>query len=189
MKTLLTTVRAFIVFLVLLGVAYPLLVTGIAQMMMPYESNGSLIELNGKIIGSELIGQQFSSERYFHARPSACDYVPLFSRGSNLAPSNHKLITMVNDMVQKVRKENNLTMNINLPADLVTASASGLDPHISLGNAKLQAKRIALLRNIAPAKLHNLIIENTELDFIGIWGSPGVNVLKLNLDLDALSHS
>lgn len=184
MKTILTSIRVFIGFLLLLGILYPLLITGIGQMMLPYEANGSLIENNGKIIGSELISQGFTNPKYFHSRPSAIDYNGQNSGASNLGPSNPKLLTQTAIQIKQIRTENNLDINTLLPADMVLASASGLDPHISLANAELQAHRIAKLRNIPLNKVETMILESMDPDFIGIWGHAGVNVLKLNLTLD-----
>lgn len=184
MKNLLTSLRVFVTFLILLGICYPLLITGIGQMMMPFEANGSLIESNGKIIGSELIGQQFTTSKYFHTRPSAIEYNAEDSGASNLGPSNPKLFAILDSRLKQIRTENNLPLNTFVPADMVLASASGLDPHISLENAEIQAPRIAKARNLTQSKVESLILESIDSDFIGIWGHAGVNVLKLNLMLD-----
>jgi potassium-transporting ATPase KdpC subunit len=175
MKNIIISIRAFIVFSILLGLVYPLAITGIAQVAMPQKANGSLIVKNGKVIGSSLIGQKFDKPEYFNSRPSAVDYNAAGSGGSNYGPSGKKLIEQV-----KARVKN----STSVPADAVLTSASGLDPHISLKNAQLQIPRVSKIRNISESQLKKLIEENTDSDFIGIWGQDGVNVLKLNLALD-----
>lgn len=188
MNKLIISLRAFLVFSLLLGIVYPLLITGIAQTLMPFEANGSLIERNDVIVGSELIGQQFMLSKYFHSRPSAVDYNAINSGASNLAPSNPLLFKQVQKRLKSLRQENGLTVATYLPADMVLASASGLDPHISLENAKLQAPRVAKMRHISLQRLHGFILESTDYDFVGIWGRSGVNVLKLNLMLDEVTE-
>lgn len=178
MKNTLIAIKSFIIFSVLLGLVYPLAITGIAQVVFPQKANGSLIIENGKIIGSSLIGQKFDKPEYFNSRPSAVDYNAEGSGASNLAPTSKKLIERVKADIAK----NNLSGNI--PSDMVLTSASGLDPHISIENAKLQAKRVAKIRGISEEKINELITQNTDLNFLGIWGQDGVNVLKLNLTLD-----
>lgn len=178
MKNTLIAIRAFIIFSVLLGLVYPLAITGIAQVAFPQKANGSLIVENGQVVGSSLIGQKFDKSEYFNSRPSAVDYNAAGSGASNLGPSSKKLADRVKTDIAK----NNLSSNI--PADMVLTSASGLDPHISIENANLQAKRVAKIRNISEAQIKKLIEENTDHELLGIWGQDGVNVLKLNIALD-----
>jgi potassium-transporting ATPase KdpC subunit len=185
-KETITALRVFIGFSILVGLVYPLFITAIAQIIMPYQANGSLIKMDEKVIGSSLIGQKFTDPKYFYSRPSAIDYNAAGSGADNLGPSSKKLMALVENRVKKVRTENNLKQNEQIPADMVLTSASGLDPHISVENALIQANRIAKVRNISRDKIINLITQNTDPDFIGIWGKSGVNVLKLNLALNKL---
>lgn len=185
---LITSLRAFIVYVVLLGVVYPCAITVISHFTMPERANGSLIIINKKVVGSALIGQDFTDAKYFHGRFSATNYDSANSKGDNFGPSNKKFLSQIADRIKKIRTENNLTPNTQIPADMVLTSASGLDPHISLRNAMLQLPRIAKMRNLSSEKIHKLIEQNTNHDFIGIWGQDGVNVLKLNLALDALTN-
>lgn len=178
MKNTLIAIKSFIIFSVLLGLVYPLAITGIAQVAFPQKANGSLIKIDEQVVGSSLIGQKFDNPTYFNSRPSAVDYNAIGSGGSNLGPSSKKLADRVKADIAK----NNLSENI--PADAVLTSASGLDPHISIENAKLQAQRIAKIRGLQISKIDELISNNTDSEFLGIWGQNGVNVLKLNLDLD-----
>lgn len=180
MKEIITSIKVFIVFSVLLGLIYPLTITGIAQATMKNKANGSLIKINEKIVGSSLIGQKFDKPEYFNSRPSAVDYNASGSGASNLGPSSKKLIAQVKDRIVKYKVQNAK----NLPADAVLTSASGLDPHISLENAQFQIPRISKIRNISEAKLNELVNKNTDHDFVGIWGQEGVNVLKLNIALN-----
>jgi len=189
MTKFITVAKTFLLFFVLLGIFYPLFITGISQLFMPHEANGSLIEHNGVIIGSNLIGQKFTQARYFHSRPSVNDYDATNSGGSNLAPSNPKLIQDVASRIQQIKLENFLKPATKIPADMALTSGSGLDPHISLANAALQLPRVATVRNLKSNTIQTLIDENTDLDFIGIWGNAGVNVLKLNLALDKLQKA
>lgn len=182
-----TALKVFLLFTVLTGIVYPLGITAIAQITIPYQANGSLIKENGKIIGSKLIGQNFDKPEYFHSRPSSVNYDAAGSGASNLGPSSKKLMSQVSDRIKLVRVENNIPANKAVPADMVLTSASGLDPHISVGNAMLQFPRVAKNRNLPEAKLQELVINSTEHDFIGLWGQSGVNVLKLNLELDKIS--
>lgn len=178
MKNIIISIKTFIVFSVLLGLVYPLAITGIAQVVFPQKANGSLIIENDQVIGSSLIGQKFDKPEYFNSRPSAVDYNASGSGASNLGPSSKKLANRVKADISK----NNLSKDI--PADAVLTSASGLDPHISVENAKLQAKRVAKIRNVSETQINELIKENTDHEFLGIWGKDGVNVLKLNIALD-----
>jgi len=186
-KEILTALKVFLGFTLILGVAYPLLITTIAQLAMPHKANGSILEQNGKIIGSTLIGQNFDKPEYFNSRPSSVDYNAQASGGSNLAPTSQKLANRVSFDVKKIQKENNLQKNNSVPADAVLTSASGLDPHISIENALLQLPRVAKERKLSELKIKKLINKNTDSDFIGIWGQSGVNVLKLNTELDKVS--
>lgn len=178
MKNILIAIKSFIIFSVLLGLVYPLTITGIAQVAFPQKANGSLIVENNQVVGSSLIGQKFDKPEYFNSRPSAVDYNAAGSGASNLGPSSKKLA----DRVKLDIAKNNLSNNI--PADLFLTSASGLDPQISIENAKLQAKRVSKIRNFSEAQMNKLIEENTDHDLLGIWGQEGVNVLKLNIALN-----
>jgi potassium-transporting ATPase KdpC subunit len=186
-----THLRPALVTLLLLtaitGIAYPLLVTGIAQAIFPHQANGSLIEKDGKLIGSILIGQPFDQPRYFWPRPSATSPFPYnaaSSAGSNLSPTNPALVSTVQTRVDALRAADPDNM-ARLPVDLVTASGSGLDPHISPAAALYQLPRVARARNLAPETLHALIDRHTEPRLLGLLGEPRVNVLALNLALDA----
>lgn len=179
MKEIITSIKVFIIFTVLLGLVYPLAITGIAQTTMKNNANGSLIKVDGKVVGSSLIGQKFDSPEYFNSRPSAVDYNASGSGASNLGPSSKKLITRVKEQINKEKLSGQ-----EVPADMVLASASGLDPHISLENAQLQIPRIIKIRGFSENKIKGLVKKNTDSDFIGIWGQQGVNVLKLNIALD-----
>lgn len=179
MKNIIISIKVFILFSVLLGLIYPLAITGIAQATMKDKANGSLIVKNGQVVGSSLIGQKFDKPEYFNSRPSAVDYNASGSGGSNLGPSSKKLIARVKETISKEKLGDK-----NIPADMVLTSASGLDPHISLENAQLQIPRIAKLRKLDETKINELVNKNTDSDFIGVWGQQGVNVLKLNIALD-----
>lgn len=183
-KDLQIAIRFTLVTTVLFGIAYPLVVTGLSQWLFPRQSNGSLITRDGKIIGSRLIGQTFSSDRYFHVRPSSAGdgYDAANSSGSNLAPTNHALIERVQADVAKLRAEN---PNAPIPVDLVTTSGSGLDPHISPAAAEFQVPRVASARKISQDSLRALIAKHTEARQFGVFGEPRVNVLELNLELDS----
>jgi K+-transporting ATPase ATPase C chain len=167
---------------------YPLIVFGISQVLFRDQANGSLITgADGNVRGSKLLGQAFSDAKYFHPRPSAAGngYDATSSGGSNLGPTSRKLNDAIKDRVAAYRKENGLSENDSLPADAVTASGSGLDPQISLRNAELQTPRIAKARGLSEQKVRELIQENTDGRDLGVLGEPGVNVLNLNLALDA----
>lgn len=180
MKNTLIAIRAFIILSILLGLIYPLAITGIAQVAFPQKANGSLIKENEQVVGSSLIGQKFDKSEYFNSRPSAVDYNAAGSGASNLGPSSKKLAEQVKERVNSKRE----TGNGMVPADAALTSASGLDPHISIENARLQARRVAKIRNISDAQINKMIEENTDHELLGIWGQEGVNVLKLNLALD-----
>ena len=175
--------------LVLLCGIYPVVVWGIAQVIFFDKANGSLIEIQGKTVGSSLLAQSFSSPQYFHPRPSAAGdtgFDGTSSGGSNLGPLSQKLVDQVKERMEQYRKENNLPSSMLVPADAVTTSGSGLDPHISLSNAGLQAGRVARVRNMSLPQVNSLIQQCTEGPDWGLLGEPGVNVLRLNLALEAL---
>lgn len=166
---------------------YPLSVFAIAQILFPAQANGSLIvSKSGTVVGSKLLAQCFTAERYFHPRPSAAGvgYDAANSGGSNLGPTSRKLYEAIQERVASYRKENHLANGQVVPADAVTASGSGLDPHISIANAELQAGRVARARGVRDAEIRALIRAHTEGPDLGILGEPGVNVLTLNLALD-----
>jgi potassium-transporting ATPase KdpC subunit len=199
---MLREIRPAIVVLVTLtlitGLVYPLAVTGIAQLIFPYQARGSLIERNGTVVGSELIGQQFDSDKYFHGRPSAttapdpkdptktipAPYNAENSGASNLGPSNKALIDRVKGDMDKLKAENPSTQ---VPADLVTTSASGLDPDISPQAAFFQVPRVAKARTLPPERIRQLVEDHTDGRLFGLLGEPRVNVLKLNLALDQIA--
>jgi K+-transporting ATPase ATPase C chain len=172
----------------LLSLAFPFFVTFVAEKTMPYQAHGSLIYVNGTLVGSELMGQNFSSPGYFHSRPSAVDYNGSNSGGSNLGPTSAKLMEQVRQRVEKVRQENNLAPNATVPADLVLASGSGLDPHISPASALLQVQRVAKVRGLDESKVRTLVEEHIEPLQYGLFGQESVNVLKLNIALDELAR-
>ncbi len=183
MKHLITATLMTVVTTLLLGVAYPLAITGIAQAVFPYQANGQLVTRNGVIVGSRIIGQSFSSPGYFRSRPSAAGngYDAASSGGSNLGPTNKKLIDRVAADVAKYGAEN---PDAVVPIDLVTTSASGLDPHISPASAAFQVTRVARERGVGADEVRRLVAEHTEGRQFGILGEPVVNVLMLNLALD-----
>jgi potassium-transporting ATPase KdpC subunit len=186
MKTFLIATKATIALTILTGLIYPLAVTGLAKVLFPHQAEGSLIAANGKVIGSELIGQRFTKPEYFHGRPSAAGndgYDGLNSGGFNQGPTNQKLIDRARGDVAKFRAENP-TFTGTIPADIVTGSASGLDPHISPEAADAQAARVASARHMPMDSVRSLIAANTEGRQLGVLGEPRVNVLMLNLALD-----
>ena len=185
-KDLLTATTAIVLLTLLLGIAYPLATTGLAQLAFPNTSNGSKVEVDGKVVGSKLIGQNFRGPRYFHSRPSAAGdgYDAMSSSASNLGPTNEELLSAVQERIAAYRSENGLAAGEKVPVDAVTASGSGLDPQISPTNARLQAARIARARGLALDTVLHLIDENTDGRSLGFLGEPGVNVLELNLALD-----
>jgi len=186
MKNLITAVLMTIVTTILLGILYPLAVTGIAQLAFPDKANGQLITKNGVIVGSRIIGQPFSGPGYFHSRPSAAGaagYDAGASSGSNLGPTSQKLIDRVKADVDRVQAEN---PGKPVPIDLVTTSSSGLDPHISLAAADFQVARVARERGLSENEVRQILAAHTEGRTFGFLGEPRVNVLELNLDLDRL---
>jgi potassium-transporting ATPase KdpC subunit len=187
MKAILQAVLMVVVMTVLLGILYPLGVTGIAAVTFPREATGSLIERDGKALGSALIGQPFSDPKYFWTRPSATapmSYNGAASSGSNLGPLNPALADAVKARIETLRQADPEN-KVPVPADLVTASGSGLDPHISPAAAEYQVARVAKARGLAPDRVRNLVADHTEDRQLGFLGEPRVNVLRLNLALDA----
>jgi K+-transporting ATPase ATPase C chain len=184
-----TAMLLFIAFSLLTGLIYPLLMTGIIQIAMPEQASGSLIVMNGKIVGSELIGQNFTSPGYFHGRPSAVNYAGNGSGASNFGPTNKNLMEQVSQRISEVRAENNLSSNATVPGELVLTSGSGLDPHISMEGAMLQVPRVANARGIPVSEVKVLVYQHIEPAQFGIMGQERVNVLNLNLALDELNRS
>jgi K+-transporting ATPase ATPase C chain len=186
-RNIVTAALMTLVTTVLLGVAYPLAITGLAQVLFPRQANGQLIERDGKVIGSRIIGQAFSSPGYFRPRPSAAGagYDAANSGGTQLGPTNQKLIASVKANVEAARKDNPI---VPVPIDLVTASASGLDPHLSPAAADFQVTRVARERGLSEAEVRALVGAHTEGRQLGLFGEPRVNVLELNLALDAMGR-
>jgi potassium-transporting ATPase KdpC subunit len=186
-RQLLPALLAFIAFTVICGVIYPLVVTGIAQVAFPYRADGSLVKRDGVVVGSKLIGQGFASPRYFHPRPSAAGdgYDGTASSASNLGPTNPVLVRDVRARIAAYRHVNGLAPGTPVPVDAVTSSGSGLDPQISTANARIQAVRVARARSLPVARVLDLVKANTDGRSLGVFGEPGVNVLELNLALDA----
>ena len=197
---LLTGLRTVIVVTILCGLAFPLFVTLVAQVAFNDKADGSLIKRDGKVVGSSLIGQSFTQPEYFHGRPSAAgaaatgaagsdpsDLSSVASGASNFGPTNPEFLATVADRVQAYREENGLDADQRVPVDAVTASGSGLDPQISVANARLQAARVAEARDVSVDQVNALIDDHTERRSLGFLGEKGVNVLELNLALDALS--
>jgi potassium-transporting ATPase KdpC subunit len=178
-----------IVFTLICGLAYPMLSTAIGQAAFHDKANGSLIKRNGVVVGSELIGQTFTAPQYFHSRPSAAGtgYDASASSGSNLGPTNPELLSAVKDRADAYRKENGLAADAMVPVDAVTASASGLDPDISIANARLQVNRVASQRGLDVAVVEQLVKKFTDGRQLLVLGEPGVNVVELNIALDDVS--
>ena len=208
-RQLLPAALMMVVFTVLLGIVYPLAVTGVAQLGFADKANGSELKVNGKVVGSKLLGQTFTKAKYFHGRPSSAgaaaagtdaadpndenktvpndpkDLSQDISSGSNYGPTNPDFLAIVKQRVADYRKENGLAKDARVPVDAVTASGSGLDPQISVANARIQAPRVARVRRIPLAQVNKLIDEHTDGRSLGFLGEKGVNVLELNLALDA----
>ena len=192
MKALFSEVRGAVFATLILAIVccglYPLVVFGISQMLFHDKANGSLIvDQDGTVRGSKLLAQGFTADKYFHPRPSAAGngYDAAASSGSNLGPTSQKLSDAIKDRVETYRKENGLNESEVVPADAVTTSGSGLDPHISLRNAELQTPRVAKARGLSEEKIRELVQQNTDGRDLGVLGDPGVNVLELNLALDS----
>lgn len=187
-KNVLTAIWFTLVTTVIFGVIYPLAVTGMAQLFFHDRANGQLIERNGKLVGSRIIGQAFTGSGYFHPRPSSAGtgYDPMASGGSNLAPTNKNLIERVKADVQTLHAEN---PDAPIPVDMVTTSGSGLDPDISPEAAEFQIPRVAHSRNMKQEDVHALVQKHTRRRDLGFLGEPSVNVLELNLELDSLPNS
>jgi potassium-transporting ATPase KdpC subunit len=185
-KNLLISLWFTLVTTVIFGLIYPLVVTGLSQLLFPGKANGQLIERNGKLVGSRIIGQAFTGPGYFHSRPSAAGtgngYDPTSSSGSNLGPTSKALLDRVNGDVQKLHAEN---LGAPIPVDLATTSGSGLDPDVSPAAAEFQISRVARERHVSEADLRPLVAKHTLGRQLGVLGEPRVNVLELNLDLDA----
>jgi len=186
-KNLMIAVLMTLATTILLGIIYPLVVTGLAQVLFPKKANGELIEANGKVIGSRLIGQGFSGPTYFHSRLSSAGngYDPIASNGSQLGPTNHQLIDRVKGDVATLQAENPGTP---VPIDLVTSSASGLDPDITPAAAEFQVPRVAKQRGLSEERVRDLVRQHTEQRQFGILGEARVNVLELNLALDKITQ-
>lgn len=180
-KNLITAILMTIATTILLGIIYPLVVTGIAQVLFPKQANGELIQANGKVVGSRLIAQAFTGPQYFHPRPSAVAYDPTNSNGSQLGPTNQKLIDRVKGDVAADHAE---SPGVPVPIDLVTASASGFDPDITPAAAEFQLARVARERGTTVEQLRSLLARHTKARQLRVLGEPRVNVLELNLDLD-----
>jgi K+-transporting ATPase ATPase C chain len=192
-RQLVPAIVSMVLFTVLLGIAYPLVITGIGQVAFRDKANGSLVERGGKVVGSSMLAQPFTTERgtpiekYFQERPSAANYDPRSSTGSNLGPTNPTLLKETRARAAAYRKLNGLADDVKIPVDAVTASGSGLDPDISVANARLQAARVAEARGLTTKQVLELVDLHTDDRPLGIIGEQTVNVLDLNLALDRLS--
>jgi K+-transporting ATPase ATPase C chain len=188
MRTIAGAAVALILATVVFGFAYPGLMTGIGQLAFPNKTDGSLVEVDGKVVGSRLAAQAFTKPEYFHPRPSAVDYNAAGTSFANLGPTSPDLAAAVDEQIQAILDlegpYNPGLTKADIPVDAVTTSASGIDPHISPANARLQSARIAEVRGLPLERVQQLIDEATDGRFIGFWGEPGVNVLELNIALD-----
>ena len=188
LQQLFISLKIFLVLTIVTGFVYPLSMTGVAQTVFPKQANGSIIMVSGNPVGSSLIGQTFSQDKYFHGRPSAAGekgYDGTSSGGSNLGPSNQKLLDGVTANLRQVREENGLPRTAKVPSDLVLASGSGLDPDISPAAAYLQVERVAKVRNLSVEEVRRLVDKNVKEPQLGLFGNARVNVLELNLSLDS----
>lgn len=184
LRQLLTGLRALAVFTVLCGIAYPVIIWGIGQVAFNDNANGSLIVRNGTVVGSSRIGQTFEGDTWFVSRPSAGDYDAQASAGTNLGPSDNDLVSDINQRREDIAKSNGVPPSA-VPADAITASASGLDPYISPAYAQIQINRVAKARNLTTQQVTELVAAHTDGRILGFLGEPRVNVLQLNLALDA----
>ncbi|HEY6777733.1 MAG TPA: potassium-transporting ATPase subunit KdpC [Thermoleophilaceae bacterium] len=187
-RDLTNSILAIVVFTLVLGLAYPLLTTGVAQVLWPNKADGSQVERDGKVVGSRLIGQQFRGPRYFHSRPSATDYRANVTLFNNLGPNSRKLSDLFKKtLAAYLRRERPFNPGLraaDVPPDAVQTTASGVDPHISQANARIQARRVAEERGLPPGRVLQLVDDNTDFRALGVLGEPGVNVLELNLAVD-----
>lgn len=187
-KQIRISIVSIFILTLIFGLAYPLLIWGLGALFYPHHANGALIERSGVIVGSKYIGQNFSDPKYFHGRPSDAGkngYDAMKSGASNLGPTSAELIKILEERIQNYRLENHLPPTIKIPSDAVTSSGSGLDPHISLDNADLQAERVAATRNLPIATVKKAIRQSSSKRSFGIFGEPRVNVLMLNMALDS----
>lgn len=184
MKMLVVALRAIVVTLVLTGLVYPFVVTGLAQLLFPSRANGSLVIVHGREVGSELIGQGFTTAPYFHSRPSASGYDAANSSATNLSVTSKKLRAGAAELAAAYRAANGLADDVELPADAVSSSASGIDPHISPDNARLQVARVAKARGVAEDRVRAIVDDYTEEPLLGFLGESRINVLALDLALD-----
>ena len=189
-RQLVPAIVVFVAFTVLTGLVYPLVVTGVAQLVFPGRADGSLVRREGEIVGSRLIGQPFAGARYFQPRPSAAGegYDAMSSSASNLGPTSEELLEEIRERTNVYRRENGLAPSDAVPVDGVTSSGSGLDPGISVENARIQAARVARARGLSVADVLALVDEHTDGRALGFLGEPAVNVLELNLALDRVSR-
>lgn len=190
-RQLLPALRLLAVLTVLVGIAYPLVITGVAQAVFADQADGSIVRVDGEAVGSSLVGQVFTGDEYFESRPSAAGegYDATASAASNLGPNNPDLLTTMEERAVAYRERNGLAADAEVPVDAVTASGSGLDPHISVANARLQAERVAAARDLPVDDVLALVDEHTDGRTLGFLGEAGVNVLELNLALDRASAS
>ncbi len=190
-RQLLPALRLLAVLTVVLGVLYPLAITGVGQALFSHQADGSIVTVDGEAVGSSLVGQVFTGDEYFESRPSAAGdgYDATASAASNLGPNNPDLLATVEERAVGYRERNGLAADAEVPVDAVTASASGLDPHISVANARLQAERVAAVRDLPVEDVLALVDEHTDGRTLGFLGEAGVNVLELNLALDKASAS